>query len=201
MQMSKKLKIGVLASTKGTDLQAIIDEISSGKLNAEIACVISNKKDAYALERAKNHGIETVFIDSKGKEREDFDKEVAKELSKRKVGLVCLIGYMRILSADFVKKFHGKIINVHPSLLPKFGGGMDINVHEEVINAGEKESGCTIHFVTEEVDGGPIILQMKVPVHPTDTPETLKERVQSAEKIAYPEAIRLFIQGKIRLPS
>ena len=199
--MSKKLKIGVLASTKGTDLQAIIDEISSGKLNAEIACVISNKKDAYALERAKNHGIEAIFIDTKGKEREDFDKEVAKEFSKRKVGLVCLIGYMRILSGDFVKKFRGKIMNVHPSLLPKFGGGMDINVHEQVINAGEKESGCTIHFVTEEVDGGPIILQMKVPVHPTDTPETLKERVQSAEKIAYPEAIRLFIQGKIKLPS
>lgn len=199
--MTKKLRIGVLASTKGTDLQAIIDEIKAGKLEAEIACVISNKKDAYALERAKNHSIETIFIDSKEKEREDYDREVAKELAKRKVGLICLIGYMRIVSPWFVNKFRGKIMNVHPSLLPKFAGGMDVNVHEEVLKAGEKETGCTIHFVTEKVDGGPIILQMKVPVHPEDTPETLKARVQSAEKIAYPEAIRLFIQGKIKLPA
>lgn len=194
--MSKKLKIGVLASTRGTDLQAIIDEIETGRLDAEIACVISNKKDAYALDRARNHGIAAFFIEQKGKQREDFDREVAAELEKRGAELVCLIGYMRILSEWFVNKFRGRIMNVHPSLLPKFAGGMDINVHEQVIKAGEKESGCTIHFVTEEVDGGPVILQKKVPVLPNDTAETLKERVQAAEKIAYPEAIRLFMRGK-----
>ncbi len=192
-----KLKIGVLASTKGTDLQAVIDAINSGNLNAEIACVISNKSDAYALERAKNHGIETIFINPQGKEREDFDKEVAAELDKHGVQLVCLIGYMRIVSEWFVNKYKNRLLNVHPSLLPKFAGGMDVNVHEQVLKAGEKETGCTIHFVTEQVDGGPIIVQKKVPVLPNDTAETLKARVQEAEKIAYVEAIKMFSEGSI----
>ncbi len=195
----EKLKLGVLASTKGTDLQAIIDAVRDGKLNAEICCVISNKEDAYALERARNHGIEAVFISPKGKTREEFDKEIAKELEKRGVRLVCLIGYMRIVSEWFVAKYRNRIMNVHPSLLPKFAGGMDTNVHEEVLKAGEKETGCTIHFVTEEVDSGPIIIQKKVPVLPNDTPDTLKERVQAAEKIAYVEAIQMFIDGKLKL--
>ncbi len=194
-----KLKIGVLASTRGTDLQAIIDAINSGKLNAEIACVISNKQDAYALERARNHGIETIFIDSKGKSREDYDKEIAKELEKRKVELVCLIGYMRIVSDFLVNKYRNKIMNVHPSLLPAFAGGMDLNVHKEVLKAGVKETGCTIHFVDESVDAGPIILQKKVPVLPNDNPDTLKERVQAAEKVAYVEAIKLFIKNRLKV--
>lgn len=196
--VAKKLKLGVLASTRGTDLQAIIDAIEKGELNAEIKCVISNKADAYALERAKNHGIEAIFIDAKGKKREEFDKLVAAELEKRGVELICLIGYMRIVSDFLVNKYRNKIMNVHPSLLPKFAGGMDLNVHEEVLKAGEKETGCTIHFVTEQVDGGPIIMQKKVSVLANDTADTLKERVQNAEKVAYVEAIQMFIDGKLK---
>ncbi len=195
----KKLKLGVLASTRGTVLQAIIDAINSNFLNAEIKCVISNKSDAYALERAKNAGIEAIFIEPKEKEREDFDKEVAKELDKRGVELVCLIGYMRILSDWFVNKYKNRLMNVHPSLLPKFAGGMDVNVHEQVLKADEKETGCTIHFVTEQVDGGPIIIQKKVTVFKNDTPATLKSRVQETEKLAYVEAIRLFSKDRIKL--
>lgn len=195
----KKLKIGVLASTKGTDLQAIIDAIRTGTLNAELCCVISNKKDAYALERARSQGFEAIYILQENKTREQFDKEVAAELEKRNVELICLIGYMRILSDWFVQKFRNRIMNVHPSLLPAFAGGMNLNVHEAVLKAGVKETGCTIHFVTEEVDKGPIILQKKVPVLEGDTPETLKQRVQEAEKVAYVEAIRLFKEGKIKV--
>ncbi|HIK01000.1 TPA: phosphoribosylglycinamide formyltransferase [archaeon] len=197
--MKKKLKIGVLASTRGTDLQAIIDAINSGKLNAEIACVISNKAEAFVLERARNHNIEAIFIDVKGKNRDEYDKEVSKELDKRGIELICLIGYMRIVSDWFVKKYCSRIINVHPSLLPAFAGGMDKDVHTEVLKAGLKETGCTIHFVTEQVDGGPIIIQKKVPVLANDTPDSLKERVQAAEKVAYVEAIKLFSENKLKV--
>lgn len=189
----KTFKIAILASTKGTDLQAIIDEMKSGKMpGIELSVVISNKEDCYALQRAKEQGYKTVFINPEGKTREEFDQEMAKILEENKVDLVVLVGYMRILSDSFVRKFKNKIINVHPALIPKFCGKdfFGSNVHEAVLAAGEKETGMTIHFVDEGVDTGKIILQKKCPVDPSDTPETLKEKVQALEKKYYPEVIR-----------
>jgi len=194
------LNIGVLASTSGTDLQAILDEISAGSLeDVNLACVISNKEDAGALEKAKKAGVEAIFIPSKDKEREDFDHEMADELDKRDVELVVLIGYMRYLSNWFVRKYENKIMNVHPSLLPAFAGGMDLNVHNAVLEHGVKVTGCTIHFVDEGADTGPIIMQKAIPVEETDTEHTLKEKVQDLEKKAFPEAIRLFRDNRLKV--
>jgi len=193
------LNIGVLGSTKGTDLQVVIGAIEAKKLNARISVVISNKKDAYILERAKKHNIKSIFICSKGKTREDFDKEVADILGKNNVSLVLAIGYMRILSPWFVNRWKNKIMNIHPSLLPAFAGGMGKNVHEEVLKAGVKETGCTLHFVDERVDGGPIIMQKKVKVEKNDTPDSLKEKVQKAEQEIIIEALKLHEKGKIKV--
>ena len=192
------LKLGVLASTRATDMQAVIDAINAKKLNAVISVVISNKKDAYALERAKNHSIKSVFIDAKGKQREQFDKEVAKVLDENKVDLILLLGYMRILSSWFVKKYKNKIMNIHPSLLPAFAGGMDKDVHQEVLNYGCKVTGCTLHFVDESVDAGPIIMQKAVEIIENDTVDSLKEKVQKAEQEIILKAIDLYGKGKIK---
>ena len=192
-------RIGVLASTKGTDLQAIIDEMKAGKMEGiELSVVISNKKDAYALERAKEQGYKAIFVDPKKLTREEFDEEIANLLQENKVDLVVLVGYMRILSTEFVKKFPHKIINVHPALIPKFSGKnfFGANVHEAVLEAGEKETGMTIHYVDEDVDTGKIILQKKCEVLLTDTAETLKEKVQDLEKKWYPEIIRQLAKEK-----
>lgn len=194
------MKIAVLASTRGTDLQAIIDEIKAGRLkNVEIACVVSNVKNCYALERAHSHGIKTHFIDSKEKSRIEFDREMATILKNEKVDLIVLVGYMRILTPYFVGEFKGKIINVHPALLPKFGGKnfFGSNVHEAVLAAHETETGMTIHFVEENVDSGKIILQKTCPVLPDDTPEALKDRVQALEKEWYPKVIQRFADGAV----
>jgi len=158
-------KIGVLASTKGTDLQAIIDEMKDGKMpGIELAVVLSNKEDAFALERARAAGYKAIFVDPKGKIREEYDLELARILKENGVDLVVLIGYMRILSPGFVRQFPRRIINVHPALMPKFSGPgyFGANVHEAVLKAGEKETGCTIHFVDEGVDTGEIIIQQKI---------------------------------------
>ncbi len=194
-------RIGVLASTKGTDLQAIIDEMKAGKMpGIELAVVVSNKVNAFALERAASQGYKTVFVDPKNKTREQYDEELASVMEENRVDLVCLIGYMRILTPVFVRAFSRKIINVHPALMPKFSGPgfFGANVHEEVLKAGEKETGCTIHFVDEGVDTGDIIVQKKVAVEPEDTAETLKTKVQTLEKQWYPEVIRMFAEGKIQ---
>lgn len=186
-------KIGVLASTRGTDLQAIIDEMKEGKMpGIQLAVVISNKENAYALQRAKEQGYKAIFINPKGKTREEFDLEMAKILEEEKVDLVVLVGYMRILTSAFVHKFPKKIINVHPALIPKFCGKnfFGANVHEAVLAAKEKETGMTIHYVEEGVDTGEIIIQKTCPVLENDTPDTLKERVQALEKQWYPEVIR-----------
>lgn len=193
------LRLGVLASTKATDMQAVIDAIESKKLEARISAVISNKKDAYALERAKNHKIKAVFIDSKRKEREEFDKEVAKILDENKVELILLIGYMRILSPWFVSHYKNRIMNIHPSLLPKYPGGIDLDVHAEVLKNKEKVSGCTLHFVDESVDGGPIIMQKEVEIGENETPGTLKQKVQKAEQEIIVEAIDLYSKNKIKV--
>ena len=190
------IRVGVLGSTKGTDLQAIINSIDKKELNAEISVVISNKEDSYILERAKNNSIANVFISHKNKSREVFDQEITKVLTKHGVELILLIGFMRILSTGFCQKWRDRLLNVHPSLLPKYAGGMDINVHEEVLRNGDKETGCTIHFVTEDVDGGPILIQKRCCVNSGDTVETLKAKVQRLEGEAFIESIQLIQNNK-----
>ena len=186
------INLGVLGSTNGTDLQAIIDAIEAGQLNANVGVVISNKKDSYILKRANTHDIPHVFIDHRKKARKDFDSEMTAILKKHNVSLVLLIGFMRILSSGFCKQWRGKILNVHPSLLPKYAGGMDTNVHEQVLKNNDKETGCTIHLVTDEVDSGPIIIQKKCVVESDDTVDSLKSKVQNLECNAFLEAIPLF---------
>ena len=185
------INIGVLGSTKGTDLQAILDAIHSKKLSATVSTVISNRKNAYILDRAKDHSVPFYFISHKGKDRKDFDAEMTGVLKKHEVDLVLLIGFMRILSSSFCREWRDRILNVHPSLLPKYAGGMDTNVHEEVLKNKDKETGCTIHFVTDELDSGPILIQKKCAVEEGDTIETLKSKVQALEGEAFLEAIPL----------
>ena len=183
------IRLGVLGSTRGADLQVIIESIKAKKLNAIVNVVISNKKNAYILKRGQNHGLPSIFINHKNKKRESFDSELTSTLKKYNVEFILLIGFMRILSSAFCKRWRHKIINVHPSLLPKYSGGMDMNIHEQVIKNRDKESGCTIHFVTEELDNGPILIQKKCKVNTHETPETLKVKVQELEGIAFIEAI------------
>lgn len=192
-------KIAVLASTNGTDLQAIIDEMKAGKMEGiELSAVISNKKNCNALKRTRENGYDAYFVDPKGKSREEFDKEMGEILHEKDVDLICLIGYMRILSDWFIDEFEGKIINVHPAIdLQKYGGEgfFGGNVHKAVLDAGETETGCTIHYVTKDVDAGPVIAQEKVEIEPDDTVDTLKEKVQACEKRLYPEVIRELGKG------
>ena len=189
------INVGVLGSTKGTDLQVILDAVGAKKLDANISVVISNREDAYILKRATNHSVPSVFISHKNKNRVDFDTEMTQVLKEYKVDLVLLIGFMRILSAEFCREWQDRILNVHPSLLPKYAGGMDTNVHEEVLKNQDKETGCTIHFVTDEVDGGPILIQKKCAVEKHDTTETLKSKVQELEGEAFFEAIPLMVNN------
>ena len=194
------LKVGVLGSTKGTDLQAIIDAISKKELtNVEISVVISNKEAAYILERARENDIEAVFISQKDKSREEFDEEAVKVFEEKKVDVVLLIGYMRIVTKVLIDKYRNKIVNVHPSLLPKFSRGMDKDVHQAVLNAGEKESGCTVHIVTEDVDAGPIISQAKVKIEDEENADSLKAKVQKEEGRLLVETLKLYRDGKIKV--
>ena len=185
------IKLGVLGSTNGTDLQTILDSIASGELNGEVSVVLSNRKNAYILERAKNHNVPAFFLSHKEKSREEFDAEMTAILKEHAVDLVLLIGFMRILSTKFCQEWRDKLLNVHPSLLPKYAGGMDTNVHADVLKNGDAETGCTIHFVTDEVDGGPILIQKKCNIEPNETVDTLKTKVQQLEGIAFIEAIQL----------
>lgn len=194
------LNIGVLVSGNGTNLQALIDAVEKGKIKGTVSVVLSSREDAYALKRARNHGIEAVFLDpEKYPDRDTYCKALARELKRRQVGLVCLAGFMYILSPYFISQFKYRIINIHPALLPSFGGkGMyGYHVHEAVINSGESVSGCTVHFVDEGCDTGPIILQSMVSVLSDDTPEKLAQRVLTEEHRIYPEVVRLFSEGKI----
>uniref|UniRef100_A0A7V3ZVT2 Phosphoribosylglycinamide formyltransferase n=2 Tax=candidate division WOR-3 bacterium TaxID=2052148 RepID=A0A7V3ZVT2_UNCW3 len=194
------MKIAVLVSGRGTNLQAIIDACENGYIPGKVVCVISNIENAYALERAKRHNIPNFAISHKNyKNREDFEKELIKKLEEYQPDLICLAGFMRILSPYFVNCYKYKIMNIHPALLPAFKGLYGEKVHQAVIESGVKFSGCTVHFVTEEVDSGPIIIQRIVPVEDDDTPETLAERVLKEEHIAYPMAIRLFAEGRLKI--
>ena len=182
----------MLVSGSGSNLQAIIDAISNKTLDAKIEIVISNKKDPYALQRAQKAGIKTAFINPlEFTDNTDFDKKLIEIIAPLKIDLIVLAGYTRILTDYFAGSFQNKIINIHPALLPNFGGrGMyGKKVHEAVLKSGAKESGCTVHFVTNEVDLGPIILQKKVPVMPGDTVETLSKRILEKEHELLVEAI------------
>lgn len=180
-----------------------MDAQETGLFKGKISLIFSNVADAKALERAEKHRIESVVIVSKdyAGSREEYDQEVLELCRAKKIDLICLAGYMRILTPVLIKAYEYKIINIHPALLPKFGGeGMyGHHVHEAVLKAKEKESGATVHFVTEGVDAGPIILQGHVKVFPNDTPESLAEKVLKVEHLIYPEAVRLFCEGKIKV--
>jgi formyltetrahydrofolate-dependent phosphoribosylglycinamide formyltransferase len=174
-----------------------MDEMEQGLMpGIELAGVFSNRRACGAIERAKEAGIPTFTFGAKGKTREEFDAELLAALKPLDVDLIVLVGYMRILSSDFVNAYAGKIINVHPSLLPAFSGGMNEDVHADVIAAGVKETGATIHLVDESVDGGKILLQESVEVAEDETPESLKNKVQALEKKMMPEVIRGFANGK-----
>jgi len=197
------IKIAVFASGGGSNLQALIDAQDVGLFKGKIAMIFSNVPDSGALARAENERIEAVAIASKGYpgSREEYDAEVLRLCQAKKIDLICLAGYMRILTPVLIKPYLYKIMNIHPALLPKFGGeGMyGHHVHEAVVKAKEKESGASVHFVTEGVDAGPIILQGDVKVFPHDTPITLAEKVLKVEHQIYPEAVRLFCEGKIKV--
>ena len=190
------LNIGVLISGKGSNLQAIIDAIEKEELAARIAVVVSNKADAYGLERARIHGIEAVYIPSKGKDRTDFERDVAEVLEARGVELVCLAGFMRVLSPYFIRRFQNRIMNIHPALLPAFPGE---EAQRQAFGYGSKVTGCTVHFVDEGVDTGPLIIQMPVTVDEDDTVESLSTRILEHEHRAYPAAIQLFAKKRLRI--
>jgi len=194
-------KVAVLASTRGTNFQSLIDAKKSGILkdNVELSCLISNKLECGAVDKAEAAGIPAYFIDPKGRTREEFDAEIMKILDSHNVDLIVLGGYMRIISESMVKQYENRIINIHPSLLPKYGGGMNLDVHQAVLDAGDKETGMTIHIVSEEVDEGPIVLQKSCVVKSDDTKETLRDRVQELEKEWYPKVVQMFADGEINI--
>ena len=184
-------------SGRGSNLQAIIDNIEKGALSAEIAVVISDQEDAYALERARKHKIPAVHIDAKKhKTRDAYDAALVGELKKRTVDLVCLAGFMRIVTPVLIKAFPNRILNIHPSLLPAFPG---LHVQKKALNHGVKFSGCTVHFVDEGVDTGPIIIQAVVPVLDNDTENSLSERILKQEHKIYSRAIQLFAEGRLTI--
>ncbi|MBQ7705457.1 MAG: phosphoribosylglycinamide formyltransferase [Selenomonadaceae bacterium] len=189
------IKLAVLCSGRGTDLQSIIDAINAGTLQAEISIVITDKPNVKALERAEIAGIKNICIDRKlFDNRADFEAELLKNLAE--IDLVVLAGFMRILSPEFVKKFTGRLMNIHPSLLPSFKGA---HAHRDALAYGVKVSGCTVHFVDEGTDSGPIILQAAVEVKDDDTEETLSARILEQEHIIYPKAIQLFVEGRLKI--
>lgn len=193
----KPYKIAILSSTNGTNLQSFIDARDRGELEGiEICCLITDKAMCGAADKARQAKIKVYFIDPTPVDRKTYDQSVTDTLAYFDVDLVVLGGYMKILGASVLEKFAGKIINVHPSLLPKFSGGMNMNVHQAVLDAGEKETGMTIHYVNEVLDGGQIILQKKVTVEPGDTAQTLKEKVQALEKEWYPKVVKMLAEGK-----
>lgn len=191
-----RLKLAVLISGSGSNLQAIIDACALSDFPAEIEIVISNKPDAYGLTRAKDAGLKTAVVNHKDySSREEFENALQATLDQYPVELICLAGFMRVLTEDFVNRWDGRMINIHPSLLPKFKG---LHTHERAIEAGEKESGCTIHFVIPDMDEGPIILQRRVSIEAGETPDSLAKKILVEEHMAYPEAIRILANRPLK---
>jgi phosphoribosylglycinamide formyltransferase-1 len=197
MTNAHKKKIGVLLSGRGSNFVALADSIAAGRIpDAEISVVISNREDAPGLARASERGIPARVIPSKGIEREAYDRQVVVALQQARVDLVCLAGFMRLLSPYFVAAFRGRILNIHPSLLPSFPG---LEAQRQALDYGVQFTGCTVHFVDENLDAGPIVVQAIVPVEPGDTEETLAARVLREEHRIYTEAVRLVLSGKFRV--
>ena len=194
----KKLKLAVLASGRGSNLQAIIYNIEKGALSAEIAVVVSDQPDAYALERAKKHDIPAVHVSAKGYKgkRDEYDTLLVKKLRNRNVDLVCLAGFMRIITPTLINAFPNRILNIHPSLLPAFPG---LHVQKKALVHGVKFSGCTVHFVDEDMDTGPIIIQAVVPILDNDTEDNLSERILKQEHKIYSRAIQLFAEARLKV--
>jgi len=192
-----KKRIGVLLSGRGSNFEALAESVAVGRIpNAEMALVVSHREDAPGIERARERGIEARVIPSRGLEREAYDKLVAAALEEKNVDLVCLAGYMRLLSPYFVAAFPHRILNIHPSLLPAFPG---LEAQRQALEHGAKFSGCTVHFVDENLDAGPIVLQACVPIEDRDTVGTLSERILSEEHRIYSEAVRLVLEGRFRI--
>jgi phosphoribosylglycinamide formyltransferase 1 len=195
--MSRPLAVGVLVSGRGSNLQALLDACAAPEFPARVVVVISDREHAPALQRARAAGIEAVWINPKDfATRESFDLTLVRELEKRQVGLVCNAGFMRILSPVYVQAFAGRALNIHPSLLPAFPG---LHAQRQALEHGAKVAGCTVHFVDEAVDAGPIVLQAAVPVEPDDTEETLSARILKEEHRIYPNAVRLFAEGRLQI--
>ncbi len=194
--MVKKLRLGILASGTGTDLQSIIDASEKGMMDAEVKVVISDNKDAYALKRAEKHKIKAFFVDPKSKKKEEHEQEINKILEENEIDLVVGAGYMKILSPGFVRKWYGKLINIHPALLPSFKGP---NGQGDALGYGVKISGCTTHFMDEEMDHGPIILQAAVKVQPGDDRDKLASRILEVEHQILPRTIQLFAEGRLKI--
>ncbi|VAW92058.1 Phosphoribosylglycinamide formyltransferase [hydrothermal vent metagenome] len=191
------LRIVVLISGNGSNLQAIIDDIHDDEIDASVVAVISNTKEAYGLTRAEQAGIDAIVIDGQGAAlRSQYDQQLQQQIDKYHPDLVVLAGFMRILSDDFVNHYHGKIINIHPSLLPKYQG---LNTHQRVLDARDTHHGASVHFVIPELDAGPLILQAEVTVHDNDTAETLAQRVHQQEHIIYPLVIKWFAEGRVNM--
>jgi phosphoribosylglycinamide formyltransferase-1 len=191
------MKIGILISGRGSNMLAIVQAVQSGFIpDSEVSVVISDKTSAEGLIKAKERGIETLFIGKNGRIREEHDAEIVDELKKRDVELVCLAGYMRLLSENFVRSFPDRIVNIHPSLLPSFKG---LDAQRQAIEYGVKVSGCTVHFVDESLDNGAIIAQKVVEVKDDDTPETLSKRILENEHALYVESIVKIVEGKVKI--
>ena len=192
-----KNRLGVLLSGRGSNFEALAESVAAGRIpDAEIAIALSNREDAQGIEKARAFGIEGRVISSKGLEREAYDKLVIAALQEKRVDLVCLAGYMRLLSPQFVATFRNRILNIHPSLLPAFPG---LEAQRQALEHGAKFSGCTVHFVDENLDAGPIVLQACVPIKDSDTPETLAERILREEHRIYTEAVRVVLEGRYRI--
>jgi phosphoribosylglycinamide formyltransferase-1 len=188
------MKLGILISGRGSNMVALIDAVQSGEIpNSEVSIVISDKRDAAGLNQARERGVETLVIERKGRTRDDHDAEMIAELKRRGVELICLAGYMRLLSRGFIEAFPEQIVNIHPSLLPLFPG---LEAQKQALENGSKVSGCTVHFVNEELDAGPVILQREVKVKDDDTVETLSARILEQEHRAYVDAVRQIISAR-----
>jgi len=186
-------RLGILISGRGSNFEAIARNVASGTIDAEIAVVISNRSDAAGLETARQRGLNAVALPSRGLDRQVYDRMLAEELERHSVDLVCLAGFMRLLSAGFIRRFPNRILNIHPSLLPAFPG---LDAQHQALAHGVKIAGCTVHFVDEDLDAGPIVLQAAVPVHDDDTVETLSARILAEEHRVYSEAIRIVLAGR-----
>ena len=194
------VRVAVLASKRASDLPAIVKAIESNELAASIVGLISNVNDCGALEKARGFGIKDVYLPAKkGQPREEYDKELGKAIDSLDADLILLIGFMRILSPWFVKRYRYRVMNIHPSILPAFAGGMDQDVHQAVLEHGCKMTGCSLIFIDEGEDTGPIIIQKSVAVQEIDTPETLKEKVQALEQEALIEGIKLFYEKRLKV--